>query len=280
MSELSFPWHGFALAVVACIIIAILGVDLGYVALVLIVWLGSLYLVTARPEEARPAPAGPAFTRDNMADLFEHSETPVVITERDRVIIANLSARKLLGGHIVGQDVRMALRQPEAIRLLGREADGAVIVRGLARRTDIWRINRKTLPGELAVIEFVNRTAEADIARAHTDFVANASHELRTPLASIIGYVETLREDVESLEPKMADKFLGTIQREAKRLQELVSDLMSLSRIEAEKHDLPESTLEFSRLVERAAHDAANGHAAELLDFEAAGEFTVRGDRQ
>ncbi|MEG3596627.1 MAG: two-component sensor histidine kinase, partial [Pseudomonadota bacterium] len=182
MSERSFPWHGFALAVVACIIIAILGVDLGYVALVLIVWLGSLYLVTARPEEARPAPTGPAFTRDNMADLFEHSETPVVITERDRVIIANLSARKLLGGHIVGQDVRMALRQPEAIRLLGREADGAVIVRGLARRTDIWRINRKTLPGELAVIEFVNRTAEADIARAHTDFVANASHELRTPL--------------------------------------------------------------------------------------------------
>ncbi|WP_226697565.1 sensor histidine kinase [Qipengyuania flava] len=280
MSERSFPWHGFALAVVACIIIAILGVDLGYVALVLIVWLGSLYLVTARPEETRPAPAGPAFTRDNMADLFEHSETPVVITERDRVIIANLSARKLLGGHIVGQDVRMALRQPEAIRLLGREADGAVIVRGLARRTDIWRINRKTLPGELAVIEFVNRTAEADIARAHTDFVANASHELRTPLASIIGYVETLREDVESLEATMADKFLGTIQREAKRLQELVSDLMSLSRIEAEKHDLPESTLEFSRLVERAAHDAANGHSAELLDFEAAGEFTVRGDRQ
>ncbi|HCS18940.1 MAG TPA: two-component sensor histidine kinase, partial [Erythrobacter sp.] len=53
-----------------------------------------------------------------------------------------------------------------------------------------------------------------------------------------------------------------------------------LSRIEAEKHDLPESTLEFSRLVERAAHDAANGHAAELLDFDAAGEFTVRGDRQ
>ena len=43
---------------------------------------------------------------------------------------------------------------------------------------------------------------------------------------------------------------------------------------------MPESTLEFSRLVERAAHDAANGHAAELLDFEAAGEFTVRGDRQ
>lgn len=280
MTKPSFPWPGFALAMMACIILASLGVDLIYVALVLLVWIGSLYLVAARPDEARPKPQGPAFTRDNMADLFEHSETPVVITERDRAIIANLSARQLLGGHIVGQDVRMALRQPEAIRLLGRDVDGGAVVRGLARRTDIWRINRKTLPGELAVIEFVNKTAEADIARAHTDFVANASHELRTPLASIIGYVETLREDVDNLDPRMADKFLGTIQREAKRLQDLVSDLMSLSRIEAVKHDLPDTALDLAKLAERAAHDAANGERLELLDFEATGEFPVRGDRQ
>ena len=280
MSEPSFPWSGFVLAFVACIILATLGVDLIYVGLVLLVWVGSLYLVAARPPEAKAAPAGPAFTRDNMADLFEHSETPVVITERDRVIIANLSARTLLGSHIVGQDVRMALRQPEAIRLLARDSEGGAVVRGLNRRTDIWRINRKTLPGGLAVIEFVNKTAEADISRAHTDFVANASHELRTPLASIIGYVETLREDVESLEPNMADKFLGTIQREAKRLQDLVSDLMSLSRIEAEKHDLPSDTLDLSKLAERAASDAANGERSGLLDFESTGAFPVRGDRQ
>jgi len=268
------------LALVACIILATLGIDLLYVGLGLLVWIGSLYLVAARPPEAKAAPAGPAFTRDNMADLFEHSETPVVITERDRVVIANLSARTLLGGHIVGQDVRMALRQPEAVRLLERNAEGGAVVRGLARRTDIWRINRKTLPGDMAVIEFVNKTAEADISRAHTDFVANASHELRTPLASIIGYVETLREDVESLDVRMADKFLGTIQREAKRLQDLVSDLMSLSRIEAEKHDLPGDTVELSRLAERAAHDVASGERSDLLDFEATGEFAVRGDQQ
>ncbi|MEX0341462.1 MAG: sensor histidine kinase [Erythrobacter sp.] len=280
MSERSFPTPGFALAIVACIILAILGVDLVYVALIFIVWLGSLYLVVAQPPEARAAPTGPAFTRDSMADLFEHSETPVVITERDRVVIANLSARKLLGGHIVGQDVRMSLRQPEAIKLLNRDAEGGAVVRGLARRRDIWRINRKTLPGELAVIEFVNKTAEADISRAHTDFVANASHELRTPLASIIGYVETLREDVEHLDPTMADKFLGTIQREAKRLQDLVSDLMSLSRIEAEKHELPSDTVDMSKLVERAAHDAAGGERTELLDFEASDDFIVLGDQQ
>ena len=94
MSMHSFPWTGVSLAMMSCIILASLGVDLIYVALVLLVWIGSLYLVAARPDEARPKPQGPAFTRDNMADLFEHSETPVVITERDRAIIANLSARQ------------------------------------------------------------------------------------------------------------------------------------------------------------------------------------------
>ncbi|QYJ05933.1 sensor histidine kinase [Qipengyuania flava] len=280
MSESRFPWSGFGIALAACAVLATLDIDLIYVGLFLAVWIGSLYLVAARPPEAKAAPSDGALTRDSMADLFEHSETPVVITERDRVIIANLSARKLLGSHIMAQDVRMALRQPEAIRLLERNAEGGAVVRGLARRTDIWRINRKTLPGDLAVIEFVNKTAEADISRAHTDFVANASHELRTPLASIIGYVETLQEDVENLDPKMAGKFLGTIQREARRLQDLVSDLMSLSRIEAEKHDLPEKVLDLNKLVERAASDAAAGERASLLDYEATGDFTVLGDQQ
>ena len=90
----------------------------------------------------------------------------------------------------------------------------------------------------LAVIELINQTAEADISRAHTDFVANASHELRTPLAAILGYVETLRETGDNLDSPTSQRFLGTIEREGRRLQNLISDLMSLSRVEAEKHDL------------------------------------------
>ena len=78
------------------------------------------------------------------------------------------------------------------------------------------------------IVELINRTAEADISRAHTDFVANASHELRTPLASIIGYVETLSDMGEQVDAKTAARFHGTVLKEAKRLQTLVDDLMSL----------------------------------------------------
>ncbi|NNC52204.1 MAG: two-component sensor histidine kinase [Erythrobacter sp.] len=279
MSERDFPWSAFALAIATAIGLLALGFPVVPVAAILLVWAGSLWLVGATPPPPAPTNGNGAISRDNMGDLFEHSETPVIVTEGGRVIIANLASRRLLGAHILGQDVKMALRQPEAVDLLDSDRDGAAVVRGIARRRDIWRINRKKLENGLAIIEFVNKTAEADISRAHTDFVANASHELRTPLASILGYVETLREDVDDLDPKTGDKFLATIQREGKRLQDLVSDLMSLSRIEAEKHDLPSESIDLGKLVDRAARDAA-GDRAERLDIETHGDFTVSGDQQ
>ena len=274
------PLPGLLLALATCIILAFAGVDLLYVVTILLVWAGSLWLVHSEPPAPQQKTNGKGFSRESMGELFEHSETPIIITERDRVTIANLAARGLLGSHILGQDARMALRQPEAVRLLDRDADGSAVVRGLSRRNDIWRINRKKLDDQLAVVEFVNKTAEADIARAHTDFVANASHELRTPLAAIIGYVETLSEDAGSLETKTAERFLDTIQREAKRLQNLVSDLMSLSRIEAEKHDLPSARIELAGLVESAARDGAGIERLDRLDIATSGQFFIRGDAQ
>jgi two-component system phosphate regulon sensor histidine kinase PhoR len=177
---------------------------------------------------------------------------------------------------VIGQDAKVALRQPEAISLVNEDRQGAAIVRGLVRRGDIWQINRQALDERLAMLEFINQTAEADISRAHTDFVANASHELRTPLASILGYVETLRDG--DADGPVAQKFLGIIEREAKRLQALVSDLMSLSRVEAEKHELPTERIDLASLVERAARDAAGPDRTERLVLDLQAEPVVLGD--
>jgi two-component system phosphate regulon sensor histidine kinase PhoR len=130
------------------------------------------------------------------------------------------------------------------------------------------------------MLEFINQTAEADISRAHTDFVANASHELRTPLAAILGYVETLREGEGHLDGPTAQKFLGIIEREAQRLHALVSDLMSLSRVEAEKHELPTERIDLHSLVERAARDAAGSSRVDRLRLELLEEPCVLGDLQ
>ena len=276
----SFPWPAAGLAIAAGLVMAVSGAGIALAFAVTLLWLATLWMVGA---PAPPPSAGveqDTMSAERMGELFEFSDSPIIVTRRNRVAVANRAARKLLGPHIVEQDVRMALRQPEAVSLIDRDTDGFAVIRGLARRQDIWRINRKTLDDGMAVIEFVNRTAEADTARAHTDFVANASHELRTPLASILGYVETLQDDADDLDPAMAKRFLGTIEREGRRLQDLVSDLMSLSRIEAEKDDLPSDTIALAPLVRRAANDAAGPERTERLDIEASDDFLVCGDAQ
>jgi len=276
----NFPVAGILLAAVTFVAMMLLGVDAVIALSVMLVWVGSLLVAAGRPPEPPKTVVRQRLDLDSIRDLIENFSTPLMITERNTIALANRAARTMLGPHVVGQDARVALRQPEAISLLNDNRSGEAIVRGLVRRQDIWQINRQAIDDRLAMLELTNQTAEADISRAHTDFVANASHELRTPLAAILGYVETLREDEGRVDTPTAQKFLGIIEREAQRLHALVSDLMSLSRVEAEKHDLPTEHIELAPLVERAARDAAGSARMERLALELEAEPFVLGDQQ
>jgi len=276
----TIPLVGILLALVTFVAMLLLDIDAGIAISALILWIGSLLLAAGRPPEVAPVVVKPSIGRDSMGNLIENSSTPLLVTEKGAITVANRAARRMLGQHIIGQDARVAFRQPEAISLLSEDRNGQAIVRGLVRRQDIWQINRQSVDDNLAVIELINQTAEADISRAHTDFVANASHELRTPLSAIIGYVETLSESGESLDSPTSQKFLGTIEREAQRLQSLISDLMSLSRVEAEKHDLPQDLIELRPLTERAALDAAGTPRMDRIEFSLNADPCIQGDGQ
>lgn len=279
-SSQNTPIAGILLAVVTFLALLMLGTEAVIAVAVLTVWVGSLLVAAGRPPEPPKAEVKQPLSLESIGELIENSSIPLLVTDRNTIAIANRAARKMLGQHVIGQDARVALRQPEAITLVNENRQGEAIVRGLVRRGDIWQINRQSLDERLAMLEFINQTAEADISRAHTDFVANASHELRTPLAAIIGYVETLQEGDGEIDTPVARKFLGIIEREAQRLQALVSDLMSLSRVEAEKHDLPTERIDLASLVERAARDAAGPQRLERLTLQLSAEPVVLGDLQ
>ncbi|MCA1660738.1 MAG: ATP-binding protein [Novosphingobium sp.] len=199
--------------------------------------------------------------------MLEPLDVPLMLADRGRIAIANAAAREQLGAHIVGQDVRIALRHPDAVALL--DGEGSAMVPGLTGTRSIWQVSRRRIDDRFAMIELVNKTAEADIGRAHTDFVANASHELSTPLASIIGYVETLADDDTTVDRETAAKFQSVVLREARRLQSLVQDLMSLSRIEAEKHDHPRERVDLGKLAASVASkiSAARGDGRVVIEW-------------
>nr|MBA3325642.1 PAS domain-containing protein [Paracoccaceae bacterium] len=93
-------------------------------------------------------------------------------------------------------------------------------------------------PEAQVIVQIEDRTEARRAEALRSDFIANASHELRTPLASIVGYIETLQNHAKN-DPEAREKFLGIMGREAARMQRLVDDLMSLSRIELIEHVRP-----------------------------------------
>ena len=106
------------------------------------------------------------------------------------------------------------------------------------------------------------------------------SHELSTPLAAIIGYIETLAEEGDKVDAATAARFHATVLREARRLQSLVQDLMSLSRIEAERHDRPSGPIDLGKLAASVASEIAAGAGAGRLLIEWPREpAIVAGDR-
>ena len=85
--------------------------------------------------------------------------------------------------------------------------------------------------GALIVLNDVTRIRRLENVRR--EFVANVSHEIKTPITAIKGFVETLRDGAVK-NPEDAERFLRIIENHAERLEAIIEDLLSLSRIERE----------------------------------------------
>ena len=94
------------------------------------------------------------------------------------------------------------------------------------------------------------------------DFVANVSHELRTPLTALLGFIETLRGPARNDEAAR-DRFLDIMEREAGRMNRLIGDLLSLSRVEQDKRRRPVESVDLAALLRGTV--AALSPAAEAV---------------
>jgi two-component system, OmpR family, phosphate regulon sensor histidine kinase PhoR len=192
-------------------------------------------------------------------ELIKLLDQPALLIGGGVVRFANRAAKELLGSHIVGEDPRIALRAPAALELLAKPDGGYTQLDGLSIQGSNWEMSCHILASGIQVVLLRDMSVQASVARAHADFVANASHELRTPLAAILGYVETLSDPKAGGDPETRDRFLGIVKREALRMQALVEDLMSLSRIEASKHEVPATRIDLLALAREGAGEAAGG---------------------
>jgi two-component system phosphate regulon sensor histidine kinase PhoR len=104
--------------------------------------------------------------------------------------------------------------------------------------------------GGHAIAVLSDRSRERAVERMRADFVANASHELRTPLASLIGFIDTLRGPAAD-DPPAQRRFLAIMAEQAQRMNRLIDDLLSLSRIELTEHQPPSERVHVGDVAER-----------------------------
>jgi two-component system phosphate regulon sensor histidine kinase PhoR len=191
---------------------------------------------------------------DTPALLDGLSEAALIAAE-GRVAAANAAARKLLGGLIEGAALDRVISHPAAIEALerpNRDNGEGVELTDLGKSRRHWLMRVAPLSDGTALVRFVDRSEARAAEQMRVDFVANASHELRKPLATLIGYTETLREHPEDIDRETRERFLSVVQDEARRMQRVVEDLISLSRIEAEKFTAPTEAIPLAPLIDQA----------------------------
>ena len=164
-----------------------------------------------------------------------------------------------------GRRVTNLIRHPEFIDyiILGRyEQPLTLSIRG-----------RKLV---VQIIPFENRrqilvthdATESDrIEAMRRDFIANASHELRTPLTVIVGFLEIALADP-GLDEKTRTAHLMLMTEQAQRMQRLIEDMLTLSRLESDEYPLKRERVDVRALVEQVAIDArALSNGRHQIDF-------------
>ncbi|MDE2581577.1 MAG: two-component sensor histidine kinase [Rhodospirillales bacterium] len=189
------------------------------------------------------------------AVVVERLPDPLIVLDQSRAMLrANRAAQSAFGA-----DMGAVLRHPGLRAAIERAfAAGENESADLSLPVPVPREVRGTVvpldpplaDGGRALLVLSDRTRERAVEKMRADFVANASHELRTPLASVIGFIETLRGPAAD-DPPAQRRFLAIMAEQAGRMNRLIDDLLSLSRIELTEHQVPAERVELTPLVER-----------------------------
>lgn len=247
-------------------------------------WRGEL----ARRENQEMVAGAEARARQD-ALLDSMIEGVLVLDETKRVQFANRAFAGMFAtvGALSGKTVLEAVRVTEVAAIVERAVqDGRVIDQELkmpgnperwlqVNAAAITTVERRRLG---TVLVFHDLTRMKRLERTREEFVGNVSHELRTPLSLIKGYAETLLEGAKD-NPDVATKFLRTIDRNARRLDLLIQDLLTISALESGRLAINPQSVALRPVVERSLEDLkTQAEARRVTLINQLAELTARAD--
>ena len=232
-----------------------------------------------------------------VRDVAEALPEPLFILDADGIVEhANPAAEELVGAKdISGRHFAAVLRAPVVYEAVEISLESQVPERvefSTKGSVDRWcrayvttieaGAERVAGRSQRSLVFIRDLTSEHRLEQMRADFIASASHELRTPLASVLGFIETLRGPAQG-DPAAQKKFLSIMQAQVERMQRLVSDLMSLSRIELNEHVPPRDIIDLGETAKDVVEslEPLFAQAGAIVDFilETEEPVTVRGER-
>ena len=197
----------------------------------------------------------------------------IVVDQFKNIKHLNSSAIKKFGNNLSGKHIATLMRVPELLQNID-----TVLQKKQTLNMEL-EINEPSfqffkvyiIPGpsknvkipDSAIIFLKDFTDIIKAQRFKSDFVANVSHELKTPLVSIKGFLETIenqaKDDIEAQK-----KFIPIMLDQANRMENLINDLLSLSRIELQEHIQPQEKVNLKEVLE----NVEDIHQTRLKEFE------------
>jgi len=218
-------------------------------------------------------------------------EAVLVVDNNQRVSRINQAAEQLFQIseiRVKDRTVQEAVRNTEFQRFVRRTLSSSEPVEGdlrllgdpdqfLQAHGALLKDSQGAAVGAVVVLNDVTRMKTLENIRR--DFVANVSHELKTPITTIKGFLETLKDGA-AKDPESAERFLDIIIRHANRLNSIIEDLLSLSRIEryAERGEIALETHAIEEVfdaVKRTCLKKAR-HKEIQLEFDAGDQIYAR----
>ena len=181
---------------------------------------------------------------DNLSQILE--DGLILCNESGLIISSNDVARQFLNKKLNSRNIYQFIEIAEFKNLEESNQKNNLNEEFHFQTSDILKrsliIKVKKIEDNLFAILLLDMTSQRNLEKVRRDFVANVSHELRSPLTSLVGFIETLLSgNVQDEETR--NKFLKIMDEESKRMNRLIDDILSLSKVETEEHITPNTTI-------------------------------------
>jgi two-component system phosphate regulon sensor histidine kinase PhoR len=181
---------------------------------------------------------------DNLSQILE--DGLILCNESGLIISSNNVAKKFLNKKLNSRNIYEFIEIAEFKNLEESNQKNNLNEEFHFQTSDILKrsliIKVKKIEDNLFAILLLDMTSQRNLEKVRRDFVANVSHELRSPLTSLVGFIETLLSgNVQDEETR--NKFLKIMDEESKRMNRLIDDILSLSKVETEEHITPNTTI-------------------------------------